>query len=306
MKNCIRIGTRSSELAIWQANFVKEILERNGYECKLVNIKSDGEIETKLPIYEIGVQGVFTKALDVALLENTIDIAVHSLKDVPTQTAQGIKIIAVPKRGNHKDVIVTRKPINWHELSACIATSSIRRKAQWAYRFPAHTFDNIRGNINTRLDKFLNNKSWDGAVFAAAGLERIDLKVPHLNSLEWMLPAPAQGALGIAAREDDSICQHIHMLLNHKETEIATSVERQFLRALMGGCATPIAAYAEVKGNEICFHGNILTLGPNPQKKELHKTFSIDKANDAGELAANKILQNGGLEIIEEIRRTIG
>ncbi len=302
----IRIGTRKSQLALWQANYVKELLEKQGVSCELVPITSDGEKETTLPIYEIGVTGVFTRTLDIALLENKIDIAVHSLKDVPTKTPVGIHISAVPERGNHKDVIVSKSPQNWEAIDATIATSSIRRKAQWAYEYRNHSFQNIRGNINTRLQKLLENDHWHGVVFAAAGIERINLSVPYLETLDWMLPAPAQGALGIASRIDDRTTNALCSQINHEHASIATKIERQFLSELMGGCATPIAAFAEVKGQEIHFKANILSLGPNPQKKELIKTYTLGQANDIGKRAAEEILLNGGEEIIQEIRRTIG
>lgn len=306
MKEKLRIGTRDSELAMWQANYVKKSLEKQGVSCELVPITSDGEIETTLPIYEIGITGVFTKTLDIALLENRIDIAVHSLKDVPTALPQGIKLCSIPARGDHRDLIVSRSPQNWQDVDATIATSSIRRRAQWAYKYPHHSFDNIRGNINTRLRKLNENDSWNGVIFAAAGIQRINLEVPYFEMLDWMIPAPAQGALGIAARTDDHKTQELCAHLNDPHTHIATTAERQFLKELMGGCATPIAAYAKILNNELNIIGNILTLGPNPQKKEINLTFSIDQAADAGKLAAEKILEDGGQEIIDEIRRTIG
>ncbi len=306
MSKIIRIGTRKSELALWQANFIKHKIEKLGIPSKLVLIKSDGEKETTLPIYEIGVQGVFTKTLDIALLENRIDLAVHSLKDVPTKTPEGISISAVPQRGNHKDIIVTKTPQKWNEVDATIATSSIRRKAQWAFNYPHHSFDNIRGNINTRLQKLKDNNDWNGAVFAAAGIERINLKVPFFETLDWMIPAPAQGALGIATRSDDTNCINISKLLNHEASYIATYVERQFLRELMGGCSTPIAAFVKVLGQEIHFTGNVVSLGPNPQKKQLTKTYRFNQWQDAGKIAAEELLKNGGEEIITEIRKTIG
>lgn len=306
MGQTIRIGTRDSQLALWQANFVKDALEKNGSKCELVHIKSDGEIETVLPIYEIGIQGVFTKTLDIALLENKIDIAVHSLKDVPTVSPKGITITAIPKRGDHRDVIVSKNPIDWKTTMATVATSSIRRRAQWAYKYPQHSFDTIRGNINTRLKKLENHPTWDGVIFAAAGIQRINLQVPYLEILDWMIPAPAQGALGIAARDDDRKILDICAPLNHKNSEIATHCERQFLKALMGGCATPIAAFARVSGNEISIKANIVTTGNTPSKKEINEIYSIEKFNDAGSYAAEKILKEGGEELINEIRKTIG
>lgn len=306
MREYLKIGTRESELAMWQANFVKAELEKRGTLCKIVPIKSLGEIETVLPIYEIGVQGVFTKTLDIALLQGKIDIAVHSLKDVPTISPDGLTITAVPIRGDHRDIVVTKAPCTWEEMKATIATSSIRRQAQWAYRYPKHSFDNIRGNINTRLSKLVNNPSWDGAIFAAAGIQRIDLDVPFFETLEWMLPAPAQGALGISARVDDLKTRNICDSLNDFNTATAVNCERMFLRELMGGCATPIAAFAQVKGDTIHFQGNIVSLGPSPKKKEINRFFPLDKAADVGKLAAEELLQNGGEAIIQEIRRDIG
>jgi len=306
MNRSLKIGTRESQLAMWQANFVKSELERAGISCEIVPITSDGEIETTLPIYEIGVQGVFTKTLDIALLDERIDIAVHSLKDVPTSTPQGIAITAVPSRGDHRDLIVTKEDCNWQEIKATIATSSIRRRAQWAHRYSSHSFDNIRGNINTRLAKLVDNDSWDGAIFAAAGIQRIGLEVPRFEILDWMLPAPAQGALGIAARTDDHKTRKICSALNNKATEIATNCERSFLRQLMGGCATPIAAFAEVKGNVVHFKGNIVSLGSSPKKKEIIAQYPIEIAHDIGKLAADELLEEGGMEIIQEIRKELG
>jgi hydroxymethylbilane synthase len=195
--NTIRIGTRDSQLAVWQASLVQSQLKAHGIDAELVPLKSDGDIDLVTPLYAMGVQGVFTKTLDSALLSGRFDIAVHSMKDVPIQMAQGIVEAAVLPRANFMDILV---PKNGTEFlsdpahAALIATSSIRRKAQWLHRYPHHRITNLRGNVNTRLRK-LEEENWDGAIFAAAGLERINLRPASAIELDWMLPAPAQGAI---------------------------------------------------------------------------------------------------------------
>jgi hydroxymethylbilane synthase len=201
----IRIGTRESQLAVWQAMQVKEMLEVEGMAAVLVPIKSEGDIDLKTPLYEMGVQGIFTRSLDIALLNNTIDIAVHSMKDVPTQLPRGVAQAAVLKRGPVHDLLVYKGDADFlhhRDSAARIATSSIRRQAQWLHRYPHHQIHNLRGNVNTRLRK-LAEEDWQAAIFAQAGLERIGLRPEKSIVLEWMLPAPAQGAIVVAARAND-------------------------------------------------------------------------------------------------------
>ena len=197
----IKIGTRSSELALWQANTVARQLEKLGHSTKIIKIDSIGDQVLDKPLYELGVTGVFTKSLDIALINGDIDIAVHSLKDVPTKLPEGVIQAAVLKRGNYNDVLILKKDENFFENEiATIATGSLRRKAQWLHRYPKHNITGLRGNVNTRLQKLKDNP-WDGAIFALAGLSRIKLlpnKDRHIK-LDWMLPAPAQGAIMIAA-----------------------------------------------------------------------------------------------------------
>ena len=170
----IRIGTRKSELALWQAKYVKDQLEKKGESCILVTIESSGDQNLLKPLHAMGIQGIFTKALDHALINGDIDIAVHSLKDVPTLLPKGIKISAHLKRGAANDVMVyQKKNIDW-EKNNIIGTGSLRRKAQWLRKYPHHTTKNLRGNLQTRLEK-LDNSKWGGAIFAQAGLERINL-----------------------------------------------------------------------------------------------------------------------------------
>jgi hydroxymethylbilane synthase len=308
MGKVIRIGTRESQLAVWQATKVQQLLLQNNFSSELVFIKSEGDIDLQTPLYEMGVQGIFTKSLDAALLNNKIDIAVHSMKDVPTQMAQGIVQAAVLERGSYKDLLVYKG--EWSMVNGewtipdknefSVATSSIRRKAQWLNKFPSHQIHNLRGNVNTRLRK-LQEENWDAAIFAAAGLERINLRPENSIELDWMLPAPAQGAIMVVCREADDFCLEACSHFNHNETAICTKIERDFLRQLLGGCSTPISALATVKNNELIFKGNILSVD-GKEKVTVEKTVAVNDANDLGKIAAAWLLQNGGQKIADGIR----
>lgn len=303
MGNLIRIGTRESQLAVWQATQVKELLAQNDFAAELIYIKSEGDIDLKTPLYEMGVQGIFTKSLDIALLNNKIDIAVHSMKDVPTQLAKGIVQAAILKRASYKDLFVYRDNIsflNEFNSTAVIATSSIRRKAQWLNRFPNHTIENLRGNVNTRLRK-VGESNWNGAVFAAAGLERINLRPTNSIELDWMLPAPAQGAIMIVCRDGDDLCLNACHHFNDADTALCTTIERDFLRTLLGGCSTPISALAVIKNGEVSFKGNILSL-KGKEKVEIEKTSSVTGSGGLGIEAAHELLNKGGKEIADSIR----
>jgi hydroxymethylbilane synthase len=303
MSNLLRIGTRESQLAVWQASQVKQQLMNNGLEAELVFIKSEGDTDTKTPLYEMGVQGIFTRSLDTALLNNKIDIAVHSMKDVPTQLPKGIIQAAVLRRGPIHDLLVFKTPLEQlykDDYIAHIATSSIRRNAQWLHRFPKHLIHNLRGNINTRLEK-LEGEAWDGAIFAQAGLERIDLRPEKSIELKWMLPAPAQGAIMIVCREDDRFAFENCEPCNDRDTALCTKVERDFLRTLLGGCSTPISALAVVEDDKLIFNGNLFSLDGS-EKAEIEKKVPVADASGIGREAALELLSNGGNRIAEAIR----
>ncbi|BAV09044.1 hydroxymethylbilane synthase [Filimonas lacunae] len=313
MSRILKIGTRDSELAVWQATLVQNQLAAHNIASELVYIKSDGDIDLVTPLYEIGVQGVFTKTLDAALLSKRIDIAVHSMKDVPTQLAKGITQAAVLKRASSKDILVHKggwELVNgeWTmtnpEQAAIIATSSIRRKAQWLNRYPHHTIENLRGNVNTRLQKVADS-NWTGAIFAAAGLERIEKRPDNSFELDWMLPAAAQGAIMVVCREEEPDTKEACGLLNDADTALCVKLERDFLRTLMGGCSTPISALAAISNNTLTFTGNIYSLDGS-QKKETHMELPMDTRHDVlaqtGNKAAWELLQNGADKIVEEIR----
>jgi hydroxymethylbilane synthase len=303
MNKILRIGTRDSQLAVWQATLVQELLQKNGIASELIHMKSEGDIDLLTPLYEMGVQGVFTKTLDAALLSNKIDIAVHSMKDVPTQLAKGITQAAILPRASYKDIFVYKNDISFlddFQSTAIVATSSIRRKSQWLHRYPNHQIENLRGNVNTRLRK-VNESNWEGAIFAAAGVERIHLRPENSIELDWMLPAPAQGAIMIVCRENDVDAKDKTALLNDEATALCTKIERDFLRTLLGGCSTPISALAEINNDQVYFRGNIFSLD-GKEKAEIEKTIVVNEALHAGIDAANELLQNGGKTIVEKIR----
>jgi hydroxymethylbilane synthase len=330
MKQAIRIGTRESQLAVWQAMQVKELLASQNIAAELVYIKSEGDIDLKTPLYEMGVQGIFTRSLDIALLNNRIDIAVHSMKDVPTQLPQGIIPAAALKRASWKDLLVykgdltelgnelgfinnqwaptpattntSKNPLPIADSRFTIATSSIRRKAQWLNRYPNHTIENLRGNVNTRLAKVADS-NWQGAIFAAAGLERINLRPEKSIELDWMLPAPAQGAIMVVCREEDTAIAAICQAFNDEDTAICTRIERDFLRTLLGGCSTPISALAEIKNGQVYFQGNILSID-GQQKVSIEKTIARDAATGAGQSFAKELLANGGQVIADGIQKS--
>lgn len=299
----LRIGTRESQLAVWQATQVQQLLTQEGYASELVYIRSEGDIDLKTPLYEMGVQGIFTRSLDIALLDERIDLAVHSLKDVPTQLPNGISQAAVLKRGPVNDLLVYKDNPDFladNNYIAHIATSSIRRKAQWLHKYPNHQMHNLRGNVNTRLKK-LAESAWNGAIFAQAGLERIDLRPTNSMVLDWMLPAPAQGAIVIVCRTADEHTREACGWLNHYHTELCTGIERSFLRALLGGCSTPISALAAVENDRILFTGSILSLDGR-QKIEIERRISINRAETLGHEAAQELLEKGGRQIADDIR----
>ena len=302
MKKTIRIGTRDSELALWQANTVKSKLENLGYTTQLVPVKSEGDLVLDKPLYEMGITGIFTKTLDVAMIKGTVDIAVHSMKDVPTQLPNGIVQTAVLERASSEDILVTKGEINF-EKPCTIATGSLRRQAQWLHRYPNHKVVDLRGNVNTRLQKLKDN-DWQGAIFAKAGLQRINLLPENFTELNWMLPAPAQGAMVIVALKNDEFCREATSKLNDSASEICTHIEREFLRTLEGGCTAPIGAFAEIIGNEVLFKGCLFSLD-GKEKLEIEKSISKTDYLRFGKECALQILKNGGSELMAQIKKQI-
>ncbi|MEJ7912635.1 MAG: hydroxymethylbilane synthase, partial [Chitinophagaceae bacterium] len=308
---------------VWQATLVQSLLKEGSVASELVYIKSEGDLNTVTPLYDLGVQGIFTKTLDIALLNKRIDIAVHSMKDVPTKLPAGIRQAAVLERASYKDILVYKgnkafvettlneQPLaimegqlaaNQHLASESggnnppllppftIATSSVRRRAQWLNRYPLHQVENIRGNVNTRLRKVAES-NWSGAIFAAAGLERINLRPEESIDLDWMLPAPAQGAIMVVCREDDASSYEACQLLNHENTALCTGLEKEFLSVLMGGCSTPVSALAQIHDAGVFFKGNLCSTD-GKTSINVNRWVARDQSTNLGKLMANELLQN--------------
>ena len=305
MSKTIRIGTRDSELALWQAHTVQKKLNDLGYTTEIVAVKSQGDIILDKPLYELGITGIFTKTLDIAMINGQVDIAVHSMKDVPTALPQGIVQAAVLERANTLDILVHKGNLDFLTTTGTIATGSLRRQAQWWHKYPSHQVVDLRGNVNTRMQK-LAESDWNGAVFAAAGLERINLKPDNYINLDWMIPAPAQGAMLVVAMANDEFTKDAVSQLNDIETEICTYIERQFLKTLEGGCTAPIGALAQYdeEKDTIEFKGVLFSVD-GKQKIEIEKSVDISEWKKLGFHSAQEILNNGGAELMVEIKNQL-
>ena len=296
----VKIGTRGSQLALYQAHRVQDALARLGVPAQPVVIQTKGDRIQDRPLQSMGT-GIFTKALDDALLAGEVDLAVHSMKDVPTQLPAPMEAWAVLERGRPGDVLVSQDP-----SSTVVATGSIRRKAQWLHRHPDHTSVGLRGNVETRLAKVKSNP-WRGGIFAAAGLDRLGLLkgLEGVEHLDWMVPAPAQGSIlvvGLQGRED---VKRAVVQLDHPDSSMAVSIERAFLYALEGGCAAPIGAHARVQGPHVTFTGCLNSLDG---QSELRIERTSEQAHaKLGAAWAQELLSSGGQAIMHGIReRTEG
>ena len=302
MSKIIRIGTRDSELALWQAHTVQKKLNDLGHKTEIIAVKSQGDILLDKPLYELGITGIFTKTLDIAMINGQVDIAVHSMKDVPTALPQGIIQAAVLERANPFDLLVHKGNLDFLTTTGTIATGSLRRNAEWLHKYPNHQVVNLRGNVNTRLQKLAEN-DWNGAVFATAGLERINLKPENYITLDWMIPAPAQGAMLVLAMADDNFTIDAVSQLNHIETEICTHIERQFLKTLEGGCTAPIGAYASYDENNdtIEFKGVLLSID-GTERLMVDKKAPISEWKKLGFHLAKEILNAGGTQLMVKVK----
>jgi hydroxymethylbilane synthase len=299
----IRIGTRDSELALWQAHTVEKKLNDLGYKTEIVAVKSTGDIILNKPLYELGITGIFTKTLDIAMINGQVDIAVHSMKDVPTALPEGIVQAAVLERANEKDLLLYKTNLDFLSQEATIASGSLRRQAQWLHKYPNHKVVDLRGNVNLRMQK-LSDNDWNGAVFAAAGLERIGLKPEKYEVLDWMIPAPAQGAMVVLAMANDEFCWQTVSELNDLETDICTYIERQFLRTLEGGCTAPIGAIAKFTEDTIAFKGALFSID-GTQKIEVERVVPIEQWKKIGFELAKEILANGGEQLMTNIKESL-
>lgn len=300
----IRIGTRKSPLALWQANLVEKKLNEFQIPTEIVPISSEGDLNLKQPIYQLGITGVFTRSLDIALLNHQIDIAVHSLKDVPTLLPEGIELSGFMKRGNPHDILVYKSDDIFQKEKRTIATGSLRRTSFWLQKYPQDSVVDLRGNVQLRIQKLVES-NWDGAIFAYAGLDRSEIlnelvaKNLKFKILDWMIPAPSQGIVGITSRSGFEMPE-----ISDENSKISANIERQFLNVLEGGCTAPIGAYAEIQDEKIIFKGAILSL-------DGQKTISVDEVfptsnfENKGKELAEKCLEKGAKELIQQIKKQI-
>ena len=303
MSKLIRIGTRDSQLATWQAEQVAQQLQNRGHQTELIFVKSEGDLDLKTPLTEMGGKGVFTKALDDALLEERVDVAVHSYKDLPTENPLPLVVSAVMEREDARDSLVAPKGLEFLDapsVEAIIATSSNRRRAQWLHRYPNHEITNIRGNVNTRLRK-VDENGWNGAIFAAAGLKRIGLEGSISQYLDWMVPAPAQGAMAVMVRDDDEQMIEITSALQHEETALCTGIERELLNEMEAGCSAPVGAFAWIEGTDLILYAVALKVDGSLQYDVEMKVPAAD-AKGVGRKAAQKFLEQGADKLMDEIR----
>lgn len=292
----IRIGTRKSELAQWQAKFVQNELEKIGLKSTLVLIDSYGDANLKQPLYDLGVVGVFTKSLDMALLNNDIDIAVHSMKDVPVKLPDGIVDFAVLNRGIIDDVFIDNQ-----KDTKIIATSSLRRRSQWLSRFPEYKIEDLRGNVNTRMRK-VEESNWEGAIFAKAGLERIGLLPENHKVLDWMIPAPAQGALLVTGRIEDKELKEQLSGIHHTDTAYCVAVERRLLQLLEGGCTAPIAANVRVnEQGELSVRAGVYALD-GQEVIELEETYIRTSVDEVAQQIYDELVSRGALRLIAQFK----
>ena len=309
MKQKVIIGSRGSELALWQANFVKKELEKNNrnisVEIQIIKTKGDKTLDVALS--KIGDKSLFTKELEIELLNKKIDLAVHSLKDLQTEIPKGLKLAAVTKRHNVQDVLIARKKgttiFNLPD-GATIATGSLRRKCQLLHLRPDLNIVDLRGNVPSRIKKFLES-DWDAIILARAGVERLKLD-KHISSIiktDVMLPAVGQGALGIETRSDNKIVNEIVKSIHHEETYKAVLAERALLKTLEGGCQVPIGAFAEVKKNGLHIDALVGSLeGSITFRKKIRG--SKNNPEMLGRELARDLLKAGAKIILDEIYKT--
>lgn len=300
--NLIRIGTRKSPLAMWQAYAVEQKLKKQGYLTKVIPISSHGDKNLIQPLYRMDIVGVFTKDLDIALLNNEVDIAVHSLKDVPTILPDSIEIAAFLERDYEQDILIrnpgSSKNIgNFNDLY--VGCSSLRRRAFWKSQYPNVIFGDIRGNIQTRLNK-LESENFDATIFSLAAIKRLNIPLSY-EILDFIIPAPSQGVIAVTSLKTNTEIKEAVNKINHKKTQICVQIERSFLNELEGGCTAPVGAIAKIEGENVHFKAGIVSLEGN-DKVLLNEVFPFVNGELQGKKLANKAKKMGADKIIEEIK----
>ena len=307
MKNRIIIGTRGSKLALYQAEKVKRTLEEAHkdlqVEIEIIHTKGDKILDVALS--KIGDKGLFTKEIETALLKKEVDIAVHSCKDLPTVLPDGLMLGAVLERGEFRDALVCKSGKRIEELNRddVIATSSLRRQAALLNINPKLQLKDIRGNVQTRLQR-MEDGYCDAMIMAAAGLQRLELDhyITQILDPEEVMPAVAQGAIAIEIRENDSDVMDILKPINHQHTWTSIFAERAFLRTLEGGCQVPLGCYSQLEGDRIVLHGFVASVDGTKYLNDIAEG-SIEDPESCGKTLAKKLIDKGATEILEKIKR---
>ncbi len=306
MTRQIKVGTRGSRLALWQTEWVVSRLRRQWKDVvfSIQVIRTTGDQVQEVALSRIGDRGLFTRELDRALLEGRIDLAVHSMKDVPTTLPEGLTIAAVTERADPRDALIGRTPVTLGQLpsGAMVATGSLRRQAQLLYLRPDLKVVSVRGNVPTRLKK-LEQSNWQAMILAAAGLQRLGLqeRISEVLPPEIMLPAVGQGSFAVVTRTDDAATRRRVSVLNHRPSELAIRAERALLRHLEGGCQIPVGALAQMVGEQLYLQGFVSDLkGRRLIRNQL--SGSLEAPETLGRTLAQWLLDAGGKEILAELR----
>jgi hydroxymethylbilane synthase len=300
-------------LALWQTERVRVLLRAAGHETVTVEIKTTGDLAAEVPLARLGGRAIFTKQIDDALLEGRIDLAVHSLKDLPTQLPDGIAIAAVGSREDPRDALVGRASLRWSDIpeGGTIGTSSLRRRAQLLHARPDLVVVDLRGNVDTRLAKLDAHSEWAAIVLATAGLVRLNLghRIGERLPPEIMLPAPGQGALAVTVREDDTaIASTVRQAVHDPVAAVPVAAERAFLRRLEGGCQVPIAAHAQRSGPggnpPLRLHGRVISTGGDSlvEGHEIGPAGNEEEAAALGSVLAERLLADGAGAILAGAR----
>jgi hydroxymethylbilane synthase len=309
MSKTIKIGTRGSKLALYQANLTKQILESHFPEYTFVPeiIHTKGDKILDVALSKIGDKGLFTKEIEVALSDGRIDMAVHSMKDLPTLFPEGLKLGAVLQRGEPREALVSNGKRKLSELTEkdIIATSSVRRKAQLLKINPRFHIVDIRGNVDTRVKKWKSGYC-DAMIMAATGLQRLGLdeNISELVNPSLIMPPPAQGIIAIESRENDTFIDELLLQINHKETWIRGRAEYTFLETIQGGCQVPIACYSEINGKQLNISGMVLSPdGKQYLSESVQCAFSEISAVETARNLATSFLERGALKIIAGLEK---
>jgi hydroxymethylbilane synthase len=309
----LRIGTRSSRLALWQTEQIRGLLRNLGYETERIEIKTTGDLAPDVPLAQLGSRAIFTKQIDDALIQGRIDLAVHSLKDLPTELPDGIRLGAIGPREDPRDALIGRGSLTWSDLpeDSLIATSSLRRRAQLLHLKPKSRVVELRGNVETRLAKLDAHRDWTGIILATAGLVRLglDQRIGERLPPDLILPAPGQGALAVTVRQgDDAVAVAVRRAVHDTNVGLTVAAERAFLRGMEGGCQVPVAAYAHLGTDAgqpvIRLHGRVVSVDGQAMVEGHESGTAADEpaAASVGTALADRLLARGAAAILADTR----